>query len=653
MNAASTVSLEGSVGSCRERRSWIVRASHNLVNMLRGGEEVEVRDPSTLRARTSVVTTFGTRRRSGSDLLEPVIVTAPVAPDGPAGLFSTPSTGHIFNERWLSGVQSRARSEGRRTGSLMGCLIGSIGLIPLGPVLMILSGVAGLLLGLSIGAVVDIQRARATRTAAERELRRLTYLVRFAIDQINRKTYSSSGQSFACEIIEQLVLEFKPYIQLAHLSPVLRKKLLLLYSFIQDSHVNQCLWLYLEEFLEKLNSDLSVVEFVGVCRDVFGPLLDLEKKLGYHEVPRESRLEILVKLEDFLNDSRVKQFYRASNGATPPTENDNALRSLEALVGMAKHTRTFSETDSMYMTPDGVASPVSDDEQDNLIALNFMDAISMEGSVVGDDNISVEEMIHRRKSAEVLRKPFFQSYRDFMDFDVTLKHQMPVTGSEFRFLFEKEAESMTSPGWELAVDKKLIKILKQDTPQAILLRAYATLPNQTAELVFYQISDPKKRQAWDTNFSEISLVDPETTPECEILYCQLSAPFGITPRDFLQYRKALRDNSGAISILMRSAQHSGKPELNGFIRAESYISGYVIRQEGPDVKLFIMSQTDIKGLIPKWMVNMVAAKAPAQWVDNLSKACAKVLVKDFDSDKEKMNTFLTNYVNNCTENSIV
>jgi hypothetical protein len=42
--------------------------------------------------------------------------------------------------------------------------------------------------------------------------------------------------------------------------------------------------------------------------------------------------------------------------------------------------------------------------------------------------------------------------------------------------------------------------------------------------------------------------------------------------------------------------------------------------------LSIIAQTDIKGSIPKWLVNTVAQKAPKEWVSNLVKGCQ--LIRD-------------------------
>jgi hypothetical protein len=38
----------------------------------------------------------------------------------------------------------------------------------------------------------------------------------------------------------------------------------------------------------------------------------------------------------------------------------------------------------------------------------------------------------------------------------------------------------------------------------------------------------------------------------------------------------------------------------------------------------VITQTDIKGSIPAWIVNSVAQKAPKEWVNNLMKGCEKV-----------------------------
>ena len=569
--------------------SWIASA-------LRGADRPNSHHIGTVnRASDSFFLTSHTARESSDEL-----------PAGKSHVIQST----MFDEDWLVRTHARARTAGRRSGALIGACVGAIGLLALGPVLMLLCGIGGCIVGLTIGFLVDMSRSRRTKTEAQKELRRLTYLVRFAVDQIHRKSQSVKSQTYCCQIVQEVILEFKPLIMLASLSPVVLKKLKLFYSFLRDQEVEEYLWLMVNEFLSSMSAveKLTISDFIKTCQDIFAPLVEVEKRL---KIPTDRRMEVIVKIEEFLADPKLEQYIARTS---PPT-------AIDPSAVMEERPRRGS----VYLSPKG------EDDYGYL-------EVQTEGIV---------------RMSSRLDGAFFRNFNDFMQFDVELKHKMPISSSEFKFLFEKESEPLGSLGWSLTVDKKNIKVLRYSPPDdetstSVLVRAYARIPNTNAANVFYHIYDPKKRQSWDKNFSAISVIP---TDDCEILYCQLQAPFGVTPRDFLQYRKALNDGE-CLSILMRSAEHETHPNLSGFIRAESLISGYVIRERGPDCDLFLMSQTDIKGLIPKWIVNMVAAKAPAQWVESLTSSCAKLLAKDFADNREEMNEFLAMYLGNATRESV-
>ena len=509
----------------------------------------------------------------------------------------------LFNEEWLARTHARARTEGRRSGALIGACLGSIGLLALGPVLMLLCGIAGCIVGVSVGFLYDLNKARRTKTDGQKELGRLTYLVRFAVDQIHRKSQSVKAQTYCCQIIQEVIMEFKPLIMLPNPSPVVVKKLKLFYSFIRDEEVHEYLWVMVNAFLADMATEerLTIPVLIKTCQDIFVPLVEVEKRL---DIVAGRRMEVIERVEDFIADPKLEQYIGSSTtvmdaGAKAPVRRG-----------------------SIYMSPRG------DDEYSGL-------EVQTEGIV--------------RMSSRV-NGAFFRNFNDFLKFDIDLKHKMPISDSEFSFLFEQESESLTAPGWSTTVEKKNIKVLRfspDEESSSVLVRAYARIPNTTAANIFYHIYDPTKRQSWDKNFSAISVTSGD---DCEILYCQLQAPFGITPRDFLQYRKALNEGQ-TCCIIMRSAEHAQHPNVPGFIRAESMISGYVIRQRGPDCDLFLMSSTDIKGLIPKWIVNMVAAKAPAQWVECLTNSCKALLPTQFAGDEERMESFLVTYLEKATGES--
>jgi hypothetical protein len=112
----------------------------------------------------------------------------------------------------------------------------------------------------------------------------------------------------------------------------------------------------------------------------------------------------------------------------------------------------------------------------------------------------------------------------------------------------------------------------------------------------------------------------------------IKTPIGVSNRDFLQQRKVKKDYpvTGTITMHFKSVTHPRRPEIPKTVRGETLISGYIIEPDvdskgRPSTKLTIISQNDIKGIIPKSIVNMAAGKAPRQWVGNLVKGCEEYM----------------------------
>lgn len=228
-------------------------------------------------------------------------------------------------------------------------------------------------------------------------------------------------------------------------------------------------------------------------------------------------------------------------------------------------------------------------------------------------------------SGRRLRKPFFKSWEDFMEFDINIKHKMPITLSEFELLLQKEAESCK--GWDVPIDRKDIKVAKIQGVGlgGITLRAWAVVPGVNAHVAFHLFYVAEQRMRWDKVFAKQAIIASDCQGS-DILYSHLKPPVA-TARDFLQYRRVRLQKDGSILIALRSAEHPDFPEDPSTIRAESYISGYVLRQEWdghtPMLRIFLMSSADVKGLIPKWIVNHFAPRKPGEWVESLRKAAVE------------------------------
>ena len=171
-------------------------------------------------------------------------------------------------------------------------------------------------------------------------------------------------------------------------------------------------------------------------------------------------------------------------------------------------------------------------------------------------------------------------------------------------------------------DEVIVFKKKTEGTPMVLIKAIATLRNIPGDIVFRAIYDTSIRQSWDKIFYKFEVVEHDEEKLETVLYYVIKAPLGISNRDFLQLRKCRHNypKKGVKTLHFKSIEHQEKPPVSGIVRAETILSGYVIEQieeDPPVTQLTIISQNDIKGLIPKYLVNMASGKAPKQWIANL------------------------------------
>jgi len=328
---------------------------------------------------------------------------------------------------------------------------------------------------------------------------------------------------------------------------------------------------------------------------------------------------------------------------------------IKAARNRDRQTSRASEQElGSYRSP-GSVSPVALDAEASDESEDEIDKYQHVGQLMTPSGRSAESPTlvdsvsppHQEKKM-VLKKPFFKSWDDFMEFDNGIKHKMPITLSEFDLLLQKEQESQK--GWEICVDRKEIKVAKMmpnPTNPIMTLRAWATVRGVDINAAFYQFYNMEQRCSWDKIFAKMELVDPDVQAS-EVLYSLLKPP-AVTARDFLQYRRIKVFEDGSIHIVLRSAEHPNCPENKSYIRAESYIAGYILRQtfEGdePVLSVFLMSCADVKGLVPKWVINLMAPKKPPEWVDAFRTATLQYQ-KDNPNFKQKLKEDLKKFMVN-------
>ncbi|KAF4667971.1 hypothetical protein FOL46_002247 [Perkinsus olseni] len=580
--------------------------------------------------------------------------------------------------------------------------------LPFGPMGMVVLGAVGAGLGSLVGVVLDRRERRTGRLLASREHRRLKYLIRYASDRFPR---SDDPAGF----LESVITEFKPVAEIGTISNTAKKELTLLYSFLCRDDVHQCLWIYTDDFLKNWRT-LSSIDFLRICVDILRTLVSMDEALSskpqfevvkrmkafiehpnikpiyehsqWHPPPSTQKVIESLMYKDALErggreDSEQGGIIREALRKATSQINKPWRKTTEALSTEVEN----GEVDTPYVSPASSSrfdaqganrgystslrgeSPANLDDairETDLFVLSKGAATETDDAARNDSRVAVATwravsdicLQAPRRSGRLVqanREVFFKDFDDFLNFDLDLKHKLPIGLGEFRFLEEKERASYT--GWDVCVDKTKIKVvkLKSDVSPSVLVRAWATVTDTPAELVLYHIHDFERRVEWDKTFSEMRLLKPSKGDElCDTLYCVLRAPFGVQARDFLQYRRVFVQppkNQGdkRYLILMRSASRAEMPEvqliLSSYIRAETIISGYIIEQaaDSNDTSLFILSQTDIKGLIPKWIVNTAAGRVPVQWVESLEEACRKYRAQHADY-AQQMDEYLTQHV---------
>jgi hypothetical protein len=187
-------------------------------------------------------------------------------------------------------------------------------------------------------------------------------------------------------------------------------------------------------------------------------------------------------------------------------------------------------------------------------------------------------------------------------------------------------------GYSNVINEKKCKVYKRlvEGIPVILIKAMAKLP-YNKDVVFEAIANLNIRKQWDSVFSELRVVNHEGENGAEILYMIIKSPVLLVKnRDFVQQRKIWRNFPTTKSHMLHfiSIDSPECPINKKCIRAETVISGYYM-QDDPDepghTLLGVLSQTDIKGDIPVFLVNKFAPKSSKSWISSLTKGCEIVL----------------------------
>jgi len=186
----------------------------------------------------------------------------------------------------------------------------------------------------------------------------------------------------------------------------------------------------------------------------------------------------------------------------------------------------------------------------------------------------------------------------------------------------------TEQGWSVAHEdkKKALTVWQQASPDSVINIVKLRAEINTAPNVVYDVlHDADYRKEWDESMEEGYCIEQLDAHNDVGYYGAKSPIFSVSARDFCNQRSWWRATDGSEYIIFNhSVKHNNCPEKKGFIRANSILSGYLLRThpDSPDKTLFFyLTQSDLKGWIPAWVINQGASKFAPSIVDKLNK-CA-------------------------------
>lgn len=184
--------------------------------------------------------------------------------------------------------------------------------------------------------------------------------------------------------------------------------------------------------------------------------------------------------------------------------------------------------------------------------------------------------------------------------------------------FRRLADSVD--GWNLQYDKQGTKVYSKvkEGSTVRLIKVVANFQDVSLSLMYDVLHDADYRRCWDDNMLEcfeICQLD-----RCnDIGYYSIKCPSPMRNRDFVTQRSWCWEDDNFI-IFNHTVHHKDVPSKKGLIRGNSILSGYFVQRRGDGCSLIYVSQVDLKGNLPKWIVNKASTKIAPKVVAKVHKA---------------------------------
>lgn len=186
-------------------------------------------------------------------------------------------------------------------------------------------------------------------------------------------------------------------------------------------------------------------------------------------------------------------------------------------------------------------------------------------------------------------------------------------------------------GWKLEYEKQMTKVWTKSACDTNfkMIKIDSVFDDVSPDIMYDVLHDPEYRKVWDQHMIEshdIGWLNPNNDVGyyaskrnlifyfvCNSILCPanvcvffiVSCPSPLQNRDFVLQRSWL-DTGQEKFILNHSVAHRDYPPRKGFVRAISFLTGFLVRAVASNgCQLGYVSQSDPQGKLPHWIVNKV------------------------------------------------
>jgi hypothetical protein len=164
--------------------------------------------------------------------------------------------------------------------------------------------------------------------------------------------------------------------------------------------------------------------------------------------------------------------------------------------------------------------------------------------------------------------------------------------------------------WQQLDDEDGVKVYSKDIPNSPLVAFRGeTVVKAPIGKLLWVLADNTHRTAWVDRLQR-SLVLEASGSYDYVVYQHFSLPFPISDRDYVYRGHARSGKGGSVVLEMQSVDHPKAPATIG-VRARLVQSRYELIPLAADrTRVIVEIQTDPKGSLPSWLVNLIQESWP-------------------------------------------